>query len=376
MASLRPQGRARGEVLLSFFNQPFLLRRGQPVPITHQHHWESLLMGRMFLELGYAVDVIHYANQAFVPRKPYAIVVDARRNMERFAAALPGSTKIMHIDTAHILFHNAAEAARLLALQQRRGVTLRPRRWEMPTLAIEAADCATIYGNAQTMATYAYAGKPLYPVPTISPLTYPWPEEKSYEAARRRYLFLSSGGMVHKGLDLVLEAFAAMPEYHLTVCAPVGAEGDFERAYRRELYESPNIQTLGWVDVGSDDFVALTSRCVGLIYPSCSEGQAGAVVTCMHAGLIPVMSAASGVTPSDFGVLLPTCTVQGIRETVAALSALPAGELQARSRLAWEAARREHTREAFARAFRAALLVITGEPAPTEEPALRVALRV
>ena len=38
--------------------------------------------------------------------------------------------------------------------------------------------------------------------------------------------------MVHKGLDLVLEAFAGMPEYHLTVCGPVAKEKDFEREKR------------------------------------------------------------------------------------------------------------------------------------------------
>jgi hypothetical protein len=50
--------------------------------------------------------------------------------------------------------------------------------------------------------------------------------------------------MVHKGLDLVLEAFADMPEYHLTVCGPIQKEQDFERAYYRELYQVPNIRRL------------------------------------------------------------------------------------------------------------------------------------
>ena len=55
--------------------------------------------------------------------------------------------KIMHLDTAHILFHNAAEANRLLQLQGRRGVTLKVRRFEMPNLGIEHADYATATGN-------------------------------------------------------------------------------------------------------------------------------------------------------------------------------------------------------------------------------------
>ena len=62
---------------------------------------------------------------------------------------------------------------------------------------------------------------------------------------------------MHKGLDLVLEAFARMPELHLTVCGPIHEEPAFEAAFRRELYETPNIETLGWVDIASPAFAEL-----------------------------------------------------------------------------------------------------------------------
>ena len=82
--------------------------------------------------------------------------------------------------------------------------------------------------------------------------------------------------MIRKGLDLVLEAFARMPEYHLTVCgavppepftAPqpdlqhrarldgnlwsnpssVALEEDFLREYERELYRTPTSKPSdGW----------------------------------------------------------------------------------------------------------------------------------
>ena len=71
--------------------------------------------------------------------------------------------------------------------------------------------------------------------------------------------------MVHKGLDLVLEAFAGMPEYHLTVCGPVASEKDFERGYNQELYHTPNIHTFGWIDVDSPKFINLAAQCVGIV---------------------------------------------------------------------------------------------------------------
>src|SRR5262249_9903680 len=135
-------------VLLSYIIDPFLLEQGQAVSTAHTHDWESLQIASTFLEMGYGVDVISFLNREFVPRKHYSVVIDARHNIERLAPSLPKDClKIMHIDSAHILFHNHAEAGRLLDLQQRRGITLRPRRWEMPNLCIEHADCATVLGN-------------------------------------------------------------------------------------------------------------------------------------------------------------------------------------------------------------------------------------
>lgn len=154
--------------------------------------------------------------------------------------------------------------------------------------------------------------------------------------------------MVHKGLDLVLEAFARMPEYHLTVCGPVANEKDFERVYDQELYHTPNIHTFGWIDIGSPEFVNLAAQCIGLVYPSCSEGSAGAVITCLHAGLIPIISHESGVdVGKDVGVLLDDCSIEAIQEAVRHIANASTEELQQRSRIAWEFARANHTMENF-----------------------------
>ena len=123
--SLKPDTISRGNVLLSYILEPFVLKAGQSLPNTHTNYWESLQMARTFLDLGYAVDVISYQNNVFMPKKEYSFLIDARWNLERLSPVLKQDCrKIIHLDTAHILFHNAAECARLLALQQRRGCAL------------------------------------------------------------------------------------------------------------------------------------------------------------------------------------------------------------------------------------------------------------
>jgi glycosyltransferase involved in cell wall biosynthesis len=354
MHSLTPKPPLQGNVLFSYAQaiDAYLSKSGL-IPNTHTNYWASLQMVQTFLDLGYCVDVISHRNYQFLPEKDYAIFVDVRRNLERLAPLLGGDClKIMHLDTAHILFHNAAEARRLLELQQRKGVTLRPRRFEMPNLGIEHADGATTTGNEFTLSTFRYANKPIYRLPVPATVTCPWPHEKDWQACRRWFLFFSSGGLVHKGLDLLLDAFAEMPDYHLIVCGPIDQEEDFRAAYRKELYETPNVQTLGWIDVNGPQFAEVTNRCSAVILPSCSEGASASTVNCMHAGLIPILSYECGLDIDDFGLLLPDCSLESIKGAVQRLASIPTQDLKARARRAWEFARANHTREKFAEAYR------------------------
>ncbi len=357
--SLLPDGRPPEWVLLSYTINPFI-RGGRPLDLGHTADWECSQIAKTFLDLGYGVDVINYDNRRFVPRKPYAVAVDELTNLERLAPLLPPDClKVFHAVFAHWLFHNRASYERHAALHERRGILLKPQRLLQPNLGIEAADGATVKGTTFTMETYAHAKRPMHQIHGSSTVVLPWPEGKDFEASRRRFIWLGSRGMVHKGLDLVLEAFVGMPDYALTVCGPVRAEPDFERAFADELYRRPNIRTVGWVDLAGPQFQEIAAASLGIVYPSCSEACAGSVINTMHAGLIPVVSPESGVdVHAEFGMVLSDCSVEDIRDRVRALSDLPAADLQAMARRAWEVARARYTRERFAQSYREAVAAL------------------
>lgn len=356
VVSLTPQEPTKGNVLLSYRIEPFLLKPNQPIPNDQSWNWECLLIAQTFLDLGYNVDVIQFHNDKFVPQKDYAFFIDIRHRLEALAPKLnPDCVKIFHVDIANMVFRNAAECSRLLELQQRKGITLRPQRYEVPNLGIEYADYATVLGNDFTVSTFKYANKPMFQIPISSSFVYPYPEEKDFAAVRNNFLWFGGSALVLKGLDLVLEAFAEMPEYHLTVCGPISNDQEFEKAFHKELYETPNIHTHGWIDVSSPDFLKVTNNCLGLVYPSVSEGQAGAVITCLQAGLIPILSYESGVDVHNFGVILANLSLTEIKATVRKIANLPVEDLKLMSRQAWEYARTNHTKEKFAQAYRSAV---------------------
>ncbi len=353
VVSLKPEHNSRGDVLFSYMVSPFLLKPGESLPNSHNSYWRCLQIAKTFLQLGYAVDIIDSHNRTFQPEKKYAVFVGHRINFDQIAVGLhERCIKVAHLDTAHWVFNNYATYRRKLELQQRRGVTiLGSHRIVEPNLAIEHADCGSMCANDFTSGTFRYAGKPIYQLPQSPPTTYPWPDGKNFHACRKHFLWFGSHGFVHKGLDVVLEAFSDMPDCHLYVCAPLHKEKEFAKHFDRELYHTPNIHTVGWVDVESPEFVEILARCVGVVNTSCSEGGGASIITCMHGGLIPIVNRESSVDVEDFGVLLTNSSIDAIKTAIQRVAGLPDEELKHMAHKAWESVRAKHTREKFSEEY-------------------------
>ena len=309
-------------------------------------------MAETLVELGFEVDAVSWTNGTFVPQRDYDLVLDVRTNLERWAPLLgERALKVLHCDTAHHAFHNPAQRERLRRLEARRGIRLTPHRLLPETRSIESADCATVLGNGFTMTTWAAAagaGKPIVRVPVSCPWTYDWPAGKDFAAASRRWIWIGSDGFVHKGLDLVLEAFAGLRGFELAICGPLWREPSFERAFYRELYRTPNIRTLGWVDPGSARFRELARTSIGVVFPSCSEGGGVSALVGLHAALQPLVTRESSIDlPAGLDPYLRDAEPAEIRERIEAVAARSSAELEAQARASWEHARARHTRERF-----------------------------
>lgn len=350
---LSPDVVAKGHVLISYIIESFTTDPNHPVFRSHTHYWETRQMVNTFLELGYAVDLISYRNTSFRPQRNYDFFVSARTNFDRIAALLNDScVKVVHLDTAHWITNNYNAYGRLSDLVQRRNVALTGSiRLIEHNSAIENADLATILGNTFTIESYAYANKPVYRIPISSPVAYDW-QERDISAIRNNYLWFGSSGFVHKGLDLALELFADLPDHQLFVCGPFDMEKAFLQEFHRELFETENIHPVGWVDVNDVKFKEILDRCLGIIYPSCAEGGGGSVITCMHAGVIPVASYQASVDIKDNGIILQDSSPAEMRKQVTTLSSLPARELEDMSRETWEFASSVHSKASFAEKYK------------------------
>ena len=366
VVTVLPAGPVKGSVVLSYHTDPWIYP-GCRETHYHTNRWECGLIGDTFVEAGYRLDVVEHSNPYFIPRPDAAFAIDLEQNLERFARDVPSScVKIHHASTTHWTHWNHAELTRLRAIQQRRGVTLMPRRQIPPNLAHEVADRAIMVGNAFTAESYAFSGKPLHRIPISTTTLCDWPADRDVERVRRNFIWFGSVGLAHKGLDLALEAFVRMPELTLTVVGGIDLDPDFKAAFQRELYATPNIRTPGWISATSPEFAALLRDQVGVVYPSCAEGGAGSVIVCMHGGLIPIVTRSASIDTGDFGFETRSERIDDIIETTRGVASLPAAELTARSRAAWEHARRVHTRENFRRVWRTYARDVLRLPLPVD----------
>jgi len=354
LVSLKYHGNnPKGNILFSYIIDPFLVSDESAISNSHTHHWESFAIARTFLEFGFNVDVVDYRRDTPVPIREYHVFMGVRTNFDRITKQLNTSClKIVHLDTAHWIKNNAANYQRALSFQKKHRVAVNRAKLVEQNWAIENADCATILGNEFTIETYRYAKKKIYRVPISTCSVYPFPEHKNFNLAKNHYLWFGSTDFVHKGLDLVLDAFSEMEDYHLHICGPIEQEKKFETVYSEVLYNTPNIHPIGWIDITSAEFIDLCRKCVGMIYPSCSEGGGGSVIQCMHAGLIPIVSFESSVDIGSFGVELLNCTVDGIKCAVKQVSGYSHERLLGMSHESWKFVRENHTRDAFKNSFR------------------------
>jgi len=348
---LKPECVSRGCVVISYVTWPFVEGVDSPKMRGHTNAYEVTVMAQAFLDLGFRVEVCDYDDKSYRPPEDCKVAVDLHSNLERWE--LPQDCKkILHATGAHWLFMNHAELSRLISLRQRHGVALKPQRHVEPSRALELVDEVVVLGNEFTRETFLFGRKPVTRVPISSAYEFAWPEGRDFERAKKKFLWVGSYGMVHKGLDLALDAFFGMPDLELTVCGRPEKEADFFRLYERHLKKTPNIKLHGWLDMASPDFVEIARTHAAVIYPSSAEGGAGSVIHCMHAGMLPVCTTEASIDLGDFGVHVETACVELVKKACRAVAEMSSSEVERRARGAYEHVRREHTRDKFQENYR------------------------
>ncbi len=329
--------------LIAYVVNPFLDRQAN----FHTNQAECYRMAELLNQAGYNVDIINWNNTTYIPNKTYAVVIDNHDTIERLYLHFKETTKIFHISSCHWLYQNTREIERINAIKDKRGAVLRPTRLLTATKSYEMCDLATCLGNSFTADTYGFAQKPIHFIPVSSTAYFSPKPKRNYAQVKYKFLWFGSKGFALKGLDVVLETFVQFPHLQLSVCAPLHTEPEFCAAYDHELYHTPNIHTIGWVEIPSERFTQIIEEHSAVISLSFSEGGGAAVITCMHGGLIPIVSMSNSIDVHDFGFWTRDINTITLNEMLTRYVALSPETLESMSDKAYYYAVQHHTLEKF-----------------------------
>jgi len=310
--------------LVSYLSSPFMLLPNDPTSRQFSNSGIARTLVSVLQDLDYIVDVVNYDDTGFRPRPVYDLFIGhGGINFQRIACSLPRATvKIYFSSGSYWKVQNERARVRVEDLSRRRDVRLQSDRAisHSEEWANANADGIIALGGPSVLESYAQFdrvvnlnnssyGDPLYDL-----------GGKDFASGIDKFLFFAGPGNVHKGLDLLLEAFCKTDK-HLYICQELRT--DFIKAYWHELHNAPNIHYLGKVALHSDQFNNLMESCNYVVLPSCSEGQPGSVIDCMCYGLIPIVSRESNIETKDFGITLQQCTVEEITRIVLDVSSRP-----------------------------------------------------
>ncbi|RME56270.1 glycosyltransferase family 1 protein [Candidatus Parcubacteria bacterium] len=280
--------------LIIYISEPFSGRLSR----KHTNEREVLTMAEALTDIGFVVDVMDYRNPFSFSLSNYDLIIGFGDPFERvFYEEDNRAVKIFYATGASQAIHCYSEVERIRDVARSKGVRLTPKRvldrvWPCSEILSDAVISVT---DGWARSTFEIHHSKVFSVPVTSLSNLDKDNFDLHEKKKNHFVWFGSRGAIHKGLDLCLEAVKNRNDLVLHICGSVIEEKDFFSAFREEL-EMPNVVYHGFIDVNSDEMKHVMNQASFVLLPSCSEGCATSVLTCMSWGCIPVVTPQCGIS--------------------------------------------------------------------------------
>lgn len=272
--------------------------------LRHTSILECRAAGEIFKKLGYQVDVVHYGINCNVDWQRYDIVYGMGWALEKafFCERAEEIKKIFYATGCNPIYaeiqtlKKAAEFFVTTGSLIPGSTRITKNNWKGQVFL---SDAIIVLGNGFVESTYRehnvfskiFKLNAFYlensSVADRSEKTGDW---------KHNFLWFGSGGLLHKGLDILINYFSHHSNLKLHICGASHREKKFFDHFNDKIERCANIIDHGFVDVNSSAFLDLMKICGAVVFPSVSEGGAPAILTVMaHGGLIPIISKSSGL---------------------------------------------------------------------------------
>lgn len=335
---------------------------------SHTNEWESYEIAKVLNQLGYLVDIVDRTiskNDINKIDDVYDVFFgigagDSGKYFVDIAKKLPKAKKILYaLGPEPSLSNRITKARHDFFLTRHPGSDIVVRRLIKEVDIDESmkfVDAIITNCNDWGIDGYKKFEKPIERVWLSSFHTLRTTLKEIIEKDQKKFLYFGGNGNITKGLDLVIETFAKLPHLELYIGAPK-TEEDFNAVMNPLLDKAPNIKFIGFMDVKSEQFAEISSKCAYVILPSSSEGCATSVTTCMRRGLVPIVTEEAGVDIGNFGYLLKSIEVGDLVEQISEISKIDNKEYVRRSVLSYIESQK-YTQSHFSHTLEKALLTI------------------
>lgn len=344
----------RGRALLSYLPLHVMKPRRWRNRVQFSNAGIAQAVPRALNELGYVVDIVDYRHPRPRLSGPYDLFVGhGGHNFQSLS-------RFVHESAARIYFatglywreQNRRAAKRLHEVAIRYGHLIRAERVCPATeeIAFGLADGVVSIGDGDVRTSFGNS-KPVYCVDNaVFPLQ--GHIEKDYAVGKRDFLFFAGRGSVHKGLDLLIDAFRVRSDLRLHVCQHI--EADFARAFSSQIGE--NVHLHGFVKARSARFLSIAAGCNWVILPTCAEGQPGSVLEAQLFGLIPVVTREANLRDANGGVSIDDLTPDGVLRAISYAAEMSVSQCRSAADRGAQCLTTRHTEEAFRASFKAAIM--------------------
>lgn len=336
-------------VLISYLTEPFI----KGINNGHTNLTECFTAAEVFHELGYLVDVIYLDDtESEIDFSKYEVVYGQSLAFEKsFAAKNTDKIKKIFYSTGTNPFYFQKVSGRCVYDFYKKTGLMLPESGRLynsvgPLQSI-CSDAIIVLGNDFSKNTYKEVN-PLLDCYSLNLFYFDVYDidltNKEYSKAKKHFLWFGSSGLLCKGLGLCIDIFSQREDIVLHICGGTIYETKFWDYYRPKVNESKNIIDHGFVDIKSDVFQQIMNTCAFALFPTVSEGGAGALLNVMaNGGLIPIATKGCSLDIDEFGFVIEEVTSQNVERAIRDAMELTDEALMVQSKLTKQIVRSVYT---------------------------------
>lgn len=317
----------------------------------HNIYFQFLAILKKLVDRGFVVDCVEKDTlQPTVDTSVYQLILDEGDTLA-YLPKVDGQTRIFYCTGTKWNRWNEDELRRIDWLRQEYGLFVKPRRQIRPIYSDQAADYILYKGVPEQMWDFNPEAEL---VQLAMPVEFE-PKDVVRGFSQREFAWVGGWGAIHKGLDLVIDAFEKMPDLQLNIFGAIEREEYVMKWLEGKLAANKNLHYHGYADCRSVAFQEILFKCVGNIYPSAGENGCATLAQTAHFGLIPITTATANNQANFLGYNITGTKrnemIDSICESVKTIAAMEDKEIQERAFAVMEFAKKRFTREAFISSF-------------------------